>query len=139
MTDRIMHIATVTAVSNDSVTVSVGDGSENCSGCAAKLLCKPVDENAPVLVIPSAAASTYTEGQRVRITLDNSKQWSATLVALVLPCVALGCGVAAASAAGLNQGLSALAGLATTGLYFGILYMIRSKVQQHYTWKIEKL
>lgn len=129
----------MTGVSDDSVTVSVGDGAENCSGCAAKILCKPIDENAPVLVIPSTAASAYTEGQRVRITLDSNKQWSATLVALVLPCVALGCGVAAASAAGLNQGLSALAGLAATGLYFGVLYLIRSRVQQHYTWKIEKL
>lgn len=77
--------------------------------------------------------------KEVRLFISDSKQYSATLIALVLPCIALAAGVALAALAGLDEGLSALAGLLFVSLYFIVLYMMRKRVNKKFTWTIEKL
>lgn len=138
MPQQLSHLGTVAAILPGLLKVHVGDGGEKCGGCSVKFMCKPNGESGSVIDIPVKDSSIYSPGQHVIITLDDSKQYSATLIAMVLPCIMLCLGVAAAYLAGLDEGLCAVAGLLTTAIYFGILYLLRKKLNRRFLWKIEK-
>lgn len=138
MSEELSHIGTVTAVLPGIVKVHVGDGGEKCGGCSVKFMCKPNGESGSEIDIPVKDSSLYSVGQNVKITLADKKQYSATLIAMALPCVALCLGVAAAYFAGLDEGLCALSGLLSTAIYFGILYLMRKRINNTFLWKIEQ-
>lgn len=140
MTGVVTHVGTVVKVTAGSVSVKVGDCADKCGGCSAKFLCKPTgDDSGEVIEVPVGSASSWTGGERVKITLSDAKQYSATLLALVLPCVALVAGVAAAWLAGFDEGVCAMSGLLFTAAYFGVLYVMRARVSRKFIWNIEKL
>ena len=138
MPQELSHIATITAIAPGAVKVHVDDGGDKCGGCSVKFMCKPNGESGSDIEVPVKDSSIYSVGQNVMITLAATKQYSATLIALALPCVVLCLGVAAAYFAGLNEGLCALSGLLSTAIYFGILYLMRKRVNNTFLWKIEQ-
>lgn len=139
MPQELSHLGTIVGLLPGAVKVHVGDGGDKCGGCSVKFMCKPNGDSGSIIEIPVKNSTEYTEGQHVRITLSDNKQYSATLIAMVLPCIALCLGVAIAYFAGLDEGLCALSGLFSTGLYFGILYLLRKSVNRRFLWNIEKL
>ncbi len=139
MTGSIAHVGTVVKVSHDCVSVNINDGADKCGGCSIRFMCKTSGDDSDVIDVPVKEASLYKTGELVRLTIADRKQYSATLIALVIPCVVLVTGVAAAWLAGLDEGLCALSGLLASSLYFGLLYLIRKKVGSNFVWNIEKL
>lgn len=139
MTGTITHTGTVVKVTAGSVCVKVGDGADKCGGCSVKFMCKTSGDDSDIIEVPLKSSSRFVGGEQVKLTLSDNKQYSATLIALVLPCIALVLGVVAANLAGLDEGLCALSGLALTAVYFGVLYVMRRNVDRKFTWTIEKL
>lgn len=139
--DRLIHYGIVEACGPASVKVRLTDtGGDKCGGCSAKFLCKPGDDpDAPVLDVASPDSAAWKPGERVRLTLADSRRWGAMTVGLLLPCVALMAGVGAGYLLDLDEGLCALLGLGTTALYFGGLYLMRRRVDAGFSWHIEKI
>ena len=139
MTGVIAHTGTVVGMTADTVIVRIHDGADKCGGCSIKFMCNGADDDNPRIKVPVRHGEKFACGEEVRLFISDSKQYSATLIALVLPCIALAAGVALAALAGLDEGLSALAGLLFVSLYFIVLYMMRKRVNKKFTWTIEKL
>lgn len=139
MTGVVAHLGTVVKVAADAVSVKVNDGAEKCGGCSIKFMCSTADDDSRLINVPVKSGESFDCGDRVRLFISDRKQYSATLIALVLPCVALALGVLLASVAGLDEGLSALSGLLFVSVYFGVLYLMRRRVNRKFTWTIEKL
>lgn len=138
MSGQLTHIGKILSVTGNIVKVHVGESGEACGGCHVRFLCKPSGESGSDIDIPVKDGSVYSVGEHVRITMNDDKQYSATLFAMALPCVALGLGVAVGYASGLDEGLCALMGLGAVAVYFGILYLFRRRVNRKFTWNIEK-
>ncbi len=140
MTGTITHTGTVVKVTAGSVGVKIHDGADKCGGCSVRFMCKTSgDDDSDVINVPVKDSGRFSCGESVRLAISDRKQYSATLIALVLPCIALAAGVAIASAAGFDEGLCALSGLLLVSLYFGGLYLMRGRVNRGFSWSIEKL
>ena len=139
MTGVIAHTGTVVSTTADTVIVRIHDGADKCGGCSIKFMCNGAGDDNPRIKVPVRNGEKFACGEEVRLFISDSKQYSATLIALVLPCIALAAGVALAALAGLDEGLSALAGLLFVSIYFIVLYMMRKRVNKKFTWTIEKL
>lgn len=140
MTGVITHLGTVVKVTAAKVSVKITDTGDKCGGCSAKFLCKPNgDDDVEVVEVAVNGEPTFKEGEQVKLTLSDSRQYSATLLALLYPCIALGIGVAVGYVAGLDEGLCALSGLAATAVYFGALYMVRDKINRKFSWNVSPL
>ncbi len=137
MQQELSHAGTISDILPGIVKVHIGDDGEKCGGCSVKFMCKPNGESGSIIEIPVKDSTLYSKGQNVTITLEGSKQYSATLIAMVLPCVILCLGVGAAYLAGLDEGLCAVVGLLATAIYFGILYLLRKKLNSSFLWRIE--
>lgn len=139
MTGTVSHMGTVVRVTAGHVFVKIHDGADKCGGCSVRFMCKTSGDDGDLIEVSVKKDAVFSSGDTVRLTISDNKQYSATLIALVLPCVALALGVVLAGMAGLDEGLCALSGLALTSLYFALLYMIRRRVAGKFTWNIDRL
>lgn len=139
MTGIVSHMGTVVRTAAGHVYVKIHDGADKCGGCSVRFMCKTSGDDGDLIEVPLKKGECFSPGDTVMLSISDNKQYSATLIALVLPCVVLALGVALAAMAGLDEGLCALSGLASTSLYFALLYIVRRRVDGKFTWNINKL
>lgn len=119
MTTVESRLGTVTSVSDGAVTVCIQQLSA-CSGCHARQACSSADCADRYITIPDEG-QTFAVGQEVRIEGDDHVGRLAVLISFVIPIALVVASLAIYIALGMSEALSALASLATIGVYFAVV------------------
>lgn len=111
----------------------------DCSGCAVRSLCHPVGKSSETTEITVSAESMRQHpvpGMHVEIGLPASERYKAIITALGIPCALLAAVAITLPAAGIGQETSALCALCAVAVYYGVLYLMRRKVNDRFRWRI---
>lgn len=125
----IVHEGVVAAVDATRREVKVRiahEGSEDCSSCAAAILCHRSKGN--LLTLPLESDRSPLPGQRVRIEVSASGHYRVVWLLLVLPCLLTVAAIVAAKICRAADGVAALSGIAAASLIYLTLFLMRRKL-----------
>ena len=134
----IEHEGTVVSVAAGRVFVDAEVGGA-CGSCAARQKCAMggTAQHRTIEVETSDAAS-YRVGERVMVAMRSGMGLTAAAFGYVLPLVLLVATVAACACAGMPDSVSALAALASTGIYYAVLRAFRGRLSGKISFTISK-
>lgn len=137
-TDRIAsHSGTVVGTKPGQVTVGI-EAVSACAACQAHGHCGFAESKNKTLDIPTPRWQEYAEGDSVTVHVSRDRGLLAAAIAYVLPALLL-IGVSVGlSLAGLAEGVVILSALGTLALYVLALYLLRHRIGNKFTLKIEK-
>lgn len=132
--DRIEHSGVVKRVDAERVCVEI-TAHGACGGCKAREACGLGETGQKIVEIRTPAAATYRTGDRVTVAITRRTGAVAVLLAYVVPFVVLIGVVAVCYLLGAGDGAAVLAGLGSVVLYYGILWLLRRKIDNaiHFT------
>ncbi len=134
----IEHDGQVVAITADVVKVKVVLNSA-CGGCQAKYACGMSESKEKLFEVSSPQASDFVVGDSVTIGIHRSMGSRAVLLAYVGASVVLvGVLLIAIEILSLNEGIAALAAIASVGLYYFILWALRSRFERFIHFSIRK-
>ena len=110
-----------------------------CSACQAHANCTFSEKKEKIVDIDTPQWRDYTPGQRVNVIIQSGRGLQAVLIAYILPAVLLLATFGTLYALRLPELTVALASLAVIALYGALLYLLRHRLQNRFTFRIEKL
>ncbi len=130
---NIVHDGAVERIAGDTVYVRIA-ASEACGSCRARQACGAEGARERIVAVRGAAAGGYAPGDAVRVGVTHRAGGRAVLLAyggslgvllVVLAALHGACG----------DGAAAMGALAAVGLYFGVLRLLRRRIEQtiHFT------
>lgn len=132
---QIEHQGVVEHIFPHAVVVSIAQETA-CAACAAAALCHSSEKQEKKMEIPVADPSPYRVGQVVTIVGSIGLGLRATLWAYVLPLVLLMCVMIGVAYYTGSEGLAALVSLGSLIPYYILLYLLRGRLQQRFTFQI---
>lgn len=139
MSQGVTHTGVVVAADGRNVKVRIDDGkAAGCAACSLHSLCSPLGKNDDSVIILARAHDSLivNEGERVIVGIGDGAQWRAVAIAFSLPCLLMLTVVVAGRFLGFGDDISALSALIATVVYFGMLYIFRSRLRVSYRWKV---
>lgn len=109
-----------------------------CAACAAASLCHSAEHKEKVVEAHCSDASRYQKGQEVTVVGDVSLGLQAVLWTYVVPLVLLMTVLMGASRLAGSDGVAALAALASLVPYYGVLYLLRDRLQRRFSFRIKE-
>ncbi len=137
MAQTVEHIATVIRADDDVVEAELTVQSA-CAACHARSVCGLGESKRKRVEIATPDAAAYVPGESVVVSIESNMGMIAVFWAYVMPFVVLLGALIVSSAAGAGDGVSALAALAATALYFVALYLCRARLERKIHFKIHK-
>lgn len=139
MARLIEHIGVVERTERERVHVRITSRSA-CGACQAREACGLAESEEKIVVVATPDADRYAAGETVRVGVRRSTGVRAVVLAyvgaLVVLLVVLFGGIAGL---GWSQGASALAAIAGVGLYYGMLWVLRRKIEHTIQFTITKI
>ncbi len=132
---NIRHTGIVERVVGDVVSVRILQASA-CSTCSAAQLCKSSESKEKVIDIHTPNARQYSQGQTVTIAGSTTQGLKATFWAYVLPLFLLVAVLFLVRQFAASESLAALAALLVLALYYAGLYLMRSRLERQFTFRI---
>ena len=126
------HDGQVVGVRKGMVEVQIQSVSA-CATCAAHAKCGFAESKDKRLEVPSANWQQYAVGQVVTVHIDESRGMLAVWIAYVLPALLMLAAIVSLSLAGWPEWAVVLSGFAVLGVYIGVLYLRRRKVENRFT------
>lgn len=137
MAQTVEHIATVIRADDDVVEAELTVQSA-CAACHARSVCGLGESKRKRVEIATPDAAAYVPDESVVVSIESNMGMTAVFWAYVMPFVVLLGALIVSSAAGAGDGVSALAALAATALYFVALYLCRARLERKIHFKIHK-
>ena len=137
MAQTVEHIATVIRADDDVVEAELTVQSA-CAACHARSVCGLGESKRKRVEIATPDAAAYVPGESVVVSIESNMGMTAVFWAYFMPFVVLLGALIVSSAAGAGDGVSALAALAATALYFVALYLCRARLERKIHFKIHK-
>ena len=133
----IMHDGVVVAVDPQSVTVEILSSSA-CASCHAAGICGMGEYQKKAVRVPADLRTDYTVGEKVDVVLQATMGLKAVWVAYVIPLLVLLAVVLGLTALGCSELVCASSGLGAVTLYYLIVYLLRSRLNDTYLFTIRK-
>ncbi|HDP74559.1 MAG TPA: hypothetical protein ENN49_01565 [Bacteroidales bacterium] len=133
----IEHLGRVEAVTATDIRVTIISQSA-CASCHAKGACTAADV-AEKQVVVSKPYHSYTVGETVKVTLQQSLGFKALFLGYILPLIVLVVSLFVFNAMGLSEPVSGLIALAVLVPYYLLLYLFRKRIEKQFHFDIEKL
>ncbi|MBQ8051230.1 MAG: SoxR reducing system RseC family protein [Bacteroidaceae bacterium] len=133
---QIEHRGVVERVMSHGLVVSIMQDVA-CSACAAAALCHSAEKKQKTMEVLVADSSCYHVGQEVVVVGELGLGLQATLWAYVVPLVLLMVVLLTAARLTGREGLAALLALLSLVPYFVVLYLLRNRLQQSFTFSIK--
>lgn len=134
----ITHGGTVERIGSDTVYVKITAASA-CGACRAREACGMGEAQEKVIAVRTTQPERFAVGEAVTVGVQRRMGGLAVVLAyggaLV---VLLGVLTAAIGWAGIGEGPAALAALAGVGLYYGVLWLFRRKIENTIQFTITK-
>ena len=135
---QVSHAGTVISSESGIVKVQMQVVSA-CSACQAHANCTFSEKKEKIVDIDTPQWRDYTPGQRVNVIIQSGRGLQAVLIAYILPAVLLLATFGTLYTLRLPELTVALASLAVIALYGALLYLLRHRLQNRFTFRIEKL
>ncbi|MBR0331587.1 MAG: SoxR reducing system RseC family protein [Alistipes sp.] len=138
MAKEIQHIGTVAEVSAKQVVVRITSRSA-CGSCAARSACGLAEAQEKLIEVRTADAARYAVGDEVTVGVKpyiGAKAVGLAYVgALVVLILAL---VLSVGVFGVSEGVGVLITLAAVALYYGVLWLVKDKIEHTIQFTINK-
>lgn len=138
MAKEIQHIGTVAEVSAQQVVVRITSRSA-CGSCAARAACGLAEAQEKLIEVKTADAARYAVGDEVTVGVKpyiGAKAVGLAYVgALVVLILAL---VLSVGVFGVSEGVGVLITLAAVALYYGVLWLVKDKIEHTIQFTINK-
>ncbi|MBQ2392772.1 MAG: SoxR reducing system RseC family protein [Alistipes sp.] len=138
MAKEIQHIGTVAEVSAKQVVVRITSRSA-CGSCAARSACGLAEAQEKLIEVRTADAARYAVGDEVTVGVKpyiGAKAVGLAYVgALAVLILAL---VLSVGVFGVSEGVGVLITLAAVALYYGVLWLVKDKIEHTIQFTINK-
>ena len=138
MAKEIQHIGTVAEVSAQQVVVRITSRSA-CGSCAARSACGLAEAQEKLIEVKTADAARYAVGDEVTVGVKpyiGAKAVGLAYVgALSVLILAL---VLSVGVFGVSEGVGVLITLAAVALYYGVLWLVKDKIEHTIQFTINK-
>ncbi len=134
--NTIVHTGVVKSVNGLQVSVLITQSSA-CSACAAAHLCHSAESREKVIEAWATEGNVPRVGEAVRICGTVSQGMTAILLAYVLPLVLVVSILFVLGACQMSEAKTALWALLSLLPYYGLLYLLRSRLAQKLTFRVE--
>lgn len=138
MAKEIQHVGTVAEVSAKQVVVRITSRSA-CGSCAARAACGLAEAQEKLIEVKTTDAARYAVGDEVTVGVKpyiGAKAVGLAYVgALVVLILAL---VLSVGVFGVSEGVGVLITLAAVALYYGVLWLVKDKIEHTIQFTINK-
>ena len=133
----INHIGFVESVNGPSALVRINSQSA-CAACHAKGACSAADQEEKVMTVPTGGAE-YRTGEQVRVSIARRTGLRAVAFGYVYPFLVLMAILIIFTAAGTSELRAGIWSLASLVPYYLVIYLLRDRISNTFTFKLEKL
>lgn len=133
----ISHKGRVLEVTPQFTTVEIISESA-CGACHAKGLCSLSDSKAKTVMVPTSGWDSFSPGDEVNVVLKLTMGYKAVWIAYVVPLFVLVAVLLGLVAAGVKDIYAGLGAIGAVALYYSVIFLLRSKLNNQYIFKIEK-
>lgn len=133
----ISHKGRVLEVTPQFTTVEIISESA-CSACHAKGLCSLSDSKAKTVMVPTSGWDSFSPGDEVNVVLKLTMGYKAVWLAYVVPLFVLVAVLLGLVAAGVKDIYAGLGAIGAVALYYSVIFLLRSKLNNQYIFKLEK-
>ena len=137
MSNRIKHSGVVDKIEDECVKVRIVQSSA-CSSCNAARLCNAAEKKEKIVDVYNVRSSDYNVGDTVMVVASSRVGMNAVLLAFGIPFILLITVVFLVSRLTDEEPLMALAGICSLIPYYIILYLNRHRMQEKFSFTIEK-
>lgn len=131
----VQHDGTVISVNGSNVKVKIISQSA-CSGCHAKHVCNPSEEQEKI--IDAITTETLEKGDCVCVIMEQHLGWKAIFYAFFLPFLVLVTVLFTMNGIGFSESQAALFALASLAPYYFLIYLFRRRIEKDFVFKAEK-
>ena len=134
--ETISHEGIVTKITDDVLEIKIMAQSA-CAACHAKSACGMGEQAEKILTVPKPEGQEFHLLQKVNVVMAINQGNKAAILAYLIPILLLLAALFVCLGLGLNEGLSALIGIAVLVPYYMILYTQRNKLKRRFEYRIE--
>ena len=134
--ETISHEGVITKITEDTLEVKITAQSA-CALCHAKSACGMGEQAEKTLTVPKPEGQEFQLFQKVNVIMAIGQGNKAAVLAYLIPIILLLAVLFICLGLGLNEGLSALLGIAVLVPYYTILYTQRDKLKRRFEYRIE--
>lgn len=133
--EEISHSGRIVKIDSELITVEIVSESA-CASCHAAALCGMAEAKSKLVEVPSELG--YSVGEEVWINMKKTMGMKAVAVAYVYPLFVLVAALLICIATGVGELSSGLAAIGAVALYYCVIYLLRGKLKNEYTFYIKK-
>ncbi len=134
--NMISHKGVIVEIDSEYTTVEIVSEAA-CSSCHAKAVCGLGEAKKKAVQVPTRGWDNYSVGQEVEVQLKASMGHKAVWLAYVAPLGVLVVLLLALSFAGVGELYAGLGALLGVGVYYFIIWCLRSKLKNEYIFNIK--
>jgi sigma-E factor negative regulatory protein RseC len=134
--NEIVHSGKVIEMTPDFTSVEITVSSA-CASCHAKSLCGMSEEQDKVIMLPTDPYASYNVGDQVQVCTKMSMGLKAAWISYVIPLAVLMALILILTSVGVNEFISAGAAIGGVGLYYFVIWLMRERLNNEFTFYIK--
>jgi sigma-E factor negative regulatory protein RseC len=135
--NTIDHTGFVDAVKDQIATIRINSQSA-CASCHAKGACSAADQSEKFLTVATEGKEVHP-GEEVKVHIARQTGLRAVAFGYVYPFLVLMAVLIALTAAGVSELQAGLWSLASLAPYYMVIYLLKDRISNSFTFKLEKL
>lgn len=134
--NEIVHSGKVIEITPDFTSVEITVSSA-CASCHAKSLCGMSEQEDKVIMLPTDPYASYNVGDQVQVCTKMSMGLKAAWISYVIPLAVLMGLILILTSVGVNEFISAGAAIAGVGIYYFVIWLLRERLNNEFTFYIK--
>ena len=136
MNNKISHSGIIHSITDGCIRVQIVQTSA-CAACKVASHCNAAESKIKIVDVMSNNTSGYKVGQEVTVWASKDVANRALMLGFGVPFLLLICVLMVALKLTGNEGVAALAAIASLVPYYVALWLMRDKIQQHISFNLE--
>ena len=136
MNNKISHSGIIHSIEDGCIRVQIVQTSA-CAACKVASHCNAAESKIKIVDVMSNNTSGYKVGQEVTVWASKDVANRALMLGFGVPFLLLICVLMVALKLTGNEGVAALAAIASLVPYYVALWLMRDKIQQHISFNLE--
>lgn len=136
MSQKISHSGIIECIVGDTVKVRIVQTSA-CASCKVAGHCNAAESKVKIVDVKCADSSSYQTGQSVVVSASKDVANKALLLGFGMPFLLLVCVLMLVLRLTANEGVAALSALGSLLPYYGLLWLLRDRIQSQISFHLE--
>lgn len=136
MSQKISHSGIIECIVGDTVKVRIVQTSA-CASCKVAGHCNAAESKVKIVEVKCADSSSYQTGQSVVVSASKDVANKALLLGFGMPFLLLVCVLMLVLRLTANEGVAALSALGSLLPYYGLLWLLRDRIQSQISFHLE--